>query len=66
MPAQVLGLVQVDFRLQVRKADLAVISMKQLDTLMNNMVVIQSRIIDKGYLVTVRMTLDGVMISINA
>ncbi len=66
MSAQVLGLVQVDFRLQVRKADLAVISMKQLDTLMNNMVVIQSRIIDKGYLVTVRMTLDGVMISINA
>ncbi len=61
MLVQGLGLVQVDFHLQVRKVDLALISMKGLDILMKHMAIEQSRIIDKGYLVKVRMTLDGVM-----
>ncbi len=65
MQVQVLGSVQVDFRLQVRKADLALISMKDLDILMNSMEAVLNLTIDKGYLVTSRVMLDGVMTSTN-
>ncbi len=57
------GLVQVNFHLQVRKADLAVMSMKGLDILMNDMVNVTNLIIDRGYLVKIQLMLDGVMIS---
>ncbi len=59
------GLVQVSFHLQVRRADLVVMSMRQLDILMNNMAVMQNHIIEQGYLVKAQLTLDGVMISTN-
>ncbi len=62
----VLGLVQADFHLQVRKADLAVISMKELGILMNAMEVVTNATIEIGYIITLKVQLDGVMISINA
>ncbi len=55
------GLVQVDFLLQVRKADLALISMKELDFLMNLMERVQSLTIEEDYLVTLKLTSSGVM-----
>ncbi len=64
MLVQVLGLAQVSFRLRVRREDLAVLSMKQVDTLMIDMGIVQNLIIGKGYLVTVQLTLDGAMMSI--
>ncbi len=60
MPVQVLALVKVSFHLQAQRADLAVISMSQLDILMNNMDTIQRAITDKGYLVKIQMIIDGV------
>ncbi len=66
MRAQVLGLAQVDFRLQVRKADLALVSMKELDMLMNDMVIVLNRITSKDYSAVLQMTLDGVTTSTNA
>jgi len=62
---QVQGLAQVDFLLQVRKADLALVSMKELDTLMNDMEDVLNRITSKDYSVILRLTLNGVMISTN-
>jgi len=62
----VLGLVQANFLLQVRKVDLALISMKELDTWMNAMDFALNLTIDKEYSVKLRLTLDGVMTSINA
>jgi len=58
---QVQGLAQVSFRLQVRRADLALISMKELDILMSDMVDVQNRITSKDFTVILQMTLDGVM-----
>ncbi len=58
----VLGLVQVNFHLQVRKADLALISMKQVDTLMKHMENVMNLTIVNDYSVRVQMTLDGVTI----
>ncbi len=66
MQVQVQGLAQVGFHLQVRKAGLALISMKELDTLMNDMVDVMNRITSKDYSVILQMTLDGVMTSTNA
>ncbi len=66
MLVQVPDLVQVDFLLQDRKADLALISMKELDTLMSAMVLVQNHIIKKGFLVKKRVTIGGVMTSTNA
>ncbi len=61
MQVQVLESAQVDFRLQVRKADLALISMKEQDMLINAMDTVVSRIIDKGYLVRKEVIFNGVM-----
>ncbi len=55
------GLVQVDFHLEVRRADLALISMKELAILMNVMGAVQNPIIVKDYLVSVKVILNGVM-----
>ncbi len=66
MQAQVPELAQVSFHLQVRRADLVVISMSQLGILMSNMDTMQKAIIDKGYLVEIQMIIDGGMTSINA
>ncbi len=60
MLVQVQGLVQADFLLQVRRADLALISTKELDIMMNTMVGILNSIIVKGYLVQLKVTIDGV------
>ncbi len=54
---------QVTFHLVVRKADLEVISMKQLDILMTAMVTKLKTTISKDYLVIAQVTLDGVMTS---
>ncbi len=66
MQVPVLGLVQVSFHLQVRRADLVLVSTKELDILMNNMDTLLKGITDKGYLAKIQMTLDGVTTSINA
>ncbi len=60
MQVQVLGLVKVGFHLQVQRADLVVMSTKQLDILMNNMDSMLRAITDNGYLAKIQMTLDGV------
>ncbi len=52
---------QVDFHLRVRKVDLVPLSMKELDTLMKGMDIVQNHIIKLGYLARVQVTLDGVM-----
>ncbi len=57
---QAQGLAQVAFHLQVRKAGLALVSMKELDMLMNDMVMVMNRITSKDYSVILQMTLDGV------
>ncbi len=62
MPQRELGLAQVNFHLQVRKADLALLSMRHLDILMKNMAVVRKVITSRDYSVTIQMTLDGVMI----
>ncbi len=62
MPVQVQGLAQVGFRLLVRKEGLELISMKELDTLMNDMEDVQNRITSKDCSVILQVTLDGVMI----
>ncbi len=56
-----LGFLQVNFLLQVRKVDLAVISMRELDILMKDMVEILSLTTEKDYSVIGKVTLDGVM-----
>ncbi len=61
----VLESAQVDFSLQVRKADLALISMKEQDILMRIMDTALKVIINKGYLVRKRVISNGVMTSIN-
>ncbi len=61
MLVQVLGLAQVSFRLQVRKEDLALISMKRVDGLTKLMDTVQNLITERGYSVTIQMTLDGVV-----
>ncbi len=61
MLAQVPALVQVSFHLRVRRADLALVSTKELVILIDNMDTIQRAIIDKGYLVKIQMILDGAM-----
>ncbi len=61
MLVQVLELAQVDFHLQVRKADLSVLSQTQEDTLMQTMDTVLKVIINKGYLVTLRVTVSGAM-----
>ncbi len=61
-----LGLVQVDFHQQVRKADLEVMSTKELDTLMIDMAIAMKVITSRGYLVTGQVIINGVMISTNA
>lgn len=66
MQVQVPALVQVNFHLLVRKADLAVMSMKELDILTRDMDDVMNLIISKGYSATSQVTLDGVMTSINA
>ncbi len=66
MQVQVPGLAQVAFNLVVRKEGLELISMKELDTLMNDMVDVQNRITSKDCSVVLQMILDGVMISTNA
>ncbi len=58
-------LVQVVFHLRVRKEGLALLSMKELDTLMKTLDTALNRIINKGYLVNKQLTLNGVMTSIN-
>ncbi len=60
MLVQVQGLAQVDFHLRVRKEGLALMSMKELDTLMTDMVVAMNRITSKDYSVVLGMMLDGV------
>ncbi len=65
MQVQVPESVQVDFHLRVRKVGLALVSMKELDTLMKVMVLDMSNIIDRGYLVSLQTTLDGVTMSTN-
>ncbi len=66
MLALVLEYPQVVFNLVVRKADLEVISMKELDILMTAMVTELKVITSKDYLVVAKVTLDGVMTSTNA
>ncbi len=66
MLVQVLELVQVNFLLQVRKADLVVMSMRERDILTRHMVDAMNLIIAKGYSVRIQTTFDGVMISTNA
>ncbi len=61
MPVQVQESVQVDFLLQVRKADLGLMSMRQVDILMKDMDSVLKLIIDRGYLVEPRVTFVGVM-----
>ncbi len=56
--------IQVSFHLTVRKGDLSVLSMKECDMVYRDMAMILNLIIEKGYLVTVQMMLDGVMTSI--
>ncbi len=53
-------LAQVDFLLQVRKADLSLLSMRELVILMRDMVIVQNLIIARGYLVKVQVTSSGV------
>ncbi len=62
MVVLVLESIQVDFLLQVRKADLARISMKEQDTLMKIMDIALKVIINKGYLVQKRLISSGVTI----
>ncbi len=64
-----LGLVlpQVNLTLQVRKADLSVLSTKEADMLLRNiMIMIRSLTMNKGYSVKTQVMLDGVMTSTNA
>ncbi len=61
MEALVLGLVQVDLVLRVRREDLAVISMKELVILMSDLVPAMNRITDRGYWVQAKLTTHGVM-----
>ncbi len=61
----VLAFLQLNFLLQVRRADLAQISTKELDGLTRTMATALKVITNKDYLVTGQMTLDGVMMSIN-
>lgn len=61
MLVQVQGYPQVDFLLQVRKAGLALISTKELDTLMKDMVMVQIVITEKGYGVKLDTMFRGVM-----
>jgi len=58
--------VQVNFHLQVRKADLALVSMKELVTLMKDMERAMKVITSRDYLVKTQVIIDGVMISTNA
>ncbi len=60
MPVQVLESAQVDFLLQVRRADLALISMKEHDILMKLMDTVAKAITDKGYWVQKRVMYVGV------
>jgi len=53
--------VQVDFLLQVRKGDLALVSMKELAILMKDMDTMLKSIIERGYLVEKKVILLGVM-----
>jgi len=57
------GLVQVSFLLQVRKADLALVSTKELNNLMRSMAGVLNRTIGNAYSVKTRVIIDGVMIS---
>ncbi len=66
MLVQVPELAQVDFRLAVRKGDLSLLSMKELDILMKDMADVLNRITSKDFMVVLQMTLDGVIISTNA
>ncbi len=61
MQVRVQELVQVNFHLQVRKVDLALISMKELDILMKRMAPAMKVITGKDYSARVLVTLDGVM-----
>ncbi len=61
MLVQVPESVQVDFHLRVRKADLELISMKELDTLMKDMALAMKVITRRDYLVTHQVIIDGVM-----
>ncbi len=61
MLVQVPESAQVSFLLQVRKADLALIFMKQEDTLMKLMEDVRRVITSKGYLVTAQVTYVGVV-----
>jgi len=63
---QVPELVQVNFLLQVRRADLALVSMKELDTLMKDMALAMKVITSRDYLVKSQVIIDGVMTSTNA
>ncbi len=60
MLVQVLESAQVDFLLQVRKGDLALISMKEHDILMKLMDTVAKAITDKGYWVQKRVMYVGV------
>ncbi len=52
---------QVDFLLQVRKAGLVLMSMKELDTLMSSMDSVVKAITNKGYSVQLNTRYNGVM-----
>ncbi len=55
-----LGSAQVDFRLVIRKEDLVLVSMKQVEQLQTIMATITKSIIDNGYLVKLEVTASGV------
>ncbi len=62
MLVQVQELVQVSFLLQVRKAGLGLVSMKELAILMKDMEEGMKVITSKDYSVKIQLILDGVMI----
>ncbi len=62
MLVQVPELVQVSFLLQVRKAGLDLVSMKELAILMKDMEEGMKVITSKDYSVKIQLILDGVMI----
>ncbi len=62
MLVQVQELVQVSFLLQVRKAGLGLVSMKELGILMKDMEEGMKVITSKDYSVKIQLILDGVMI----
>ncbi len=66
MPQQELGFLQANFRLTVRKAGLQTLSFKELEKLAESIIIMtQSHTMRNDYVVSLGMTLDGVMTSTN-